>query len=193
MVQAGLEFNEPVTITLKYDDSGIDETTIDIYFYNTTTELWVAQGATCDTVLNECSLTVNHFSEFYSRRSCRYGWEGIADIDDICPVEDATGFDDDADGCIDTLSGLQYIIDTLDPLVFSDNVKTSLVAKISAAEKQATKDNICTGVNILGAFKSQIEAQRGKKMSSEAADLLTDYAINIISKLVSQLPEGEIC
>lgn len=192
MVQAGLEFNEPVTITLKYDDSGIDETTIDIYFYNTTTELWVAQGATCDTVLNECSLTVNHFSEFYSKRSwADTDGDGIADIEDICPVEDATGFD--ADGCIDTLSGLQYIIDTLDPLVLSDNVKTSLVAKISAAEKQATKDNICTGVNILGAFKSQIEAQRGKKMSSEAADLLTDYAINIISKLVSQLPEGEIC
>jgi len=60
----GTTFNEPVTITLQYDDTGIDESTVDIYLFNTTTGLWEPQGATCDTVLNECTLTVDHFSDF---------------------------------------------------------------------------------------------------------------------------------
>ena len=81
----------------------------------------------------------------------------------------------------------------LNLLVLSDNVKTSLVAKIAVAEAQATKDNVCVGVNILSAFGSQIEAQRNKKVSDEAADLLVGYADNVISKLISQLPEGESC
>ena len=60
----GTTFSEPVTITIKYDDAGIDESTIDIYFFNTTTLVWEAQSAVCDTVLNECILTVDHFSPF---------------------------------------------------------------------------------------------------------------------------------
>ncbi|KKM42167.1 hypothetical protein LCGC14_1563350 [marine sediment metagenome] len=60
----GTTFDTPVEITLKYDDTGIDESTIDIYFYNSLTSQWEAQGATCDIDLNECTLTVNHFSDY---------------------------------------------------------------------------------------------------------------------------------
>jgi len=82
----GTTFDEPVTITLKYDDTGIDESTIDIYFYNSSTSQWEAQGAACDTDLNECTLTVDHFSSYilgagsvecYSNSDCGIdGWIG---------------------------------------------------------------------------------------------------------------------
>ena len=57
----------------------------------------------------------------------------------------------------------------------------------------ATKDNICTAVRQLEAFMSQVDAQRGKKISDEAADLLIAYADNVIADLLSQLPPGETC
>ncbi len=58
----GIAFDEAVTITLSYDDVGVDESTIDIYFYDNGE--WVAQGADCDIDLNECTLTVTHFSDY---------------------------------------------------------------------------------------------------------------------------------
>jgi len=60
----GIMFNVPVEITLKYSDRGINENTIDIYFYNKLTSQWEAQDATCDTSLNECTLNVSHFSYY---------------------------------------------------------------------------------------------------------------------------------
>jgi len=53
-----------VTITFGYDDVGFDEDAIDIYFFNKYTIEWEPQGAVCDTVLNECTLTVYHFSDY---------------------------------------------------------------------------------------------------------------------------------
>jgi len=84
----GTNFSVPVTITLKYDDAGVDETTIDIYFYNIAIELWEAQGATCNTVLNECTLNVTHFSDFIlGAKLVEFSdadGDGIRDIADIC-------------------------------------------------------------------------------------------------------------
>ncbi len=39
----------------------------------------------------------------------------------------------------------------------------------------------------------QVNAQRGKKISTEAADLLVAYAKNVIAQLLSYLPPGESC
>jgi len=86
----GTNFSVPVTIILKYDDAGINESTIDIYLFNTTTELWVAQNATCDTVLNECSLSVTHFSDFILGGKLAgfsdSDGDGVGDIADMCPA-----------------------------------------------------------------------------------------------------------
>ena len=60
----GTVFNQPATITLQYDDTGIDESTMDIYFFNPVTGQWEPQGAVCNTSLNVCVLSVDHFSEF---------------------------------------------------------------------------------------------------------------------------------
>ena len=92
-----------------------------------------------------------------------------------------------------TLDGLIELINQLDDDVLSDELKTSLIAKVGAARRQSTKENIRAGVNILEAFQAQVEAQRGKKIADETAALLIEYAENLITQLLAELPEGEIC
>ena len=63
----GTEFSSPVTLTFNYDDTEMtleEENNLDIYYYNTETSLWEAQGAIVDTTLNILTLSVDHFSEF---------------------------------------------------------------------------------------------------------------------------------
>ncbi len=112
---------------------------------------------------------------------------------DVCPTEDATGFDANSDGCIDTPEGLMQIIETLPAETLSAELKTGLVSKVENAQKSGDKDNICAGVNQLQAFINQIDAQRGKKVSDEAADELIAFAESAILALKSQLPAGETC
>jgi hypothetical protein len=121
--------------------------------------------------------------------------DGIGDACDRCPEEDSTGFDADGDGCIDSLSGLSNVIDTLlNSGVIDETMGTALKQKVENAEKSGTKENICAAVNQLEAFKNQVEAQKGKeKISGDAAALLIGYADNVIANLLSNLPPGESC
>jgi len=120
--------------------------------------------------------------------------DGVPDIIDQCPNENATGFDADNDGCIDSVSGLASVVSTLVlEGVISSELENSLLSKIGNAEKSATKENICAAINELGAFINQITAQREKKIANEAADLLINYATNVITYLLNQLPPGESC
>jgi DNA-binding beta-propeller fold protein YncE len=113
--------------------------------------------------------------------------DGIPDDQDSCPHEDATGFDADSDGCIDTLGGLKALVDTLvNEGVISPELKTSLLTKVENSHKSATKKNIYAAVNELKAFQNQINAQRGEKITNEAADLLTAYADNVIASLLNE-------
>jgi len=118
----------------------------------------------------------------------------VDDSLDSCPLEDSTGLDADNDGCIDTVSGL---VDTLDTLVsegaISEQMSTSLSQKINHAIASADRDNLCTAINQLESFKNQIEAQRGKKVSDAAADLLISYSNNLISRFEADLGVGESC
>ena len=120
--------------------------------------------------------------------------DGIPDDLDVCPNEDARGFDVNTDGCIDNPSGLGSIIGTLvQEGVISPELQTSLLAKVENAEKSATKDNICAAVNQFGALKNQMNAQRGNKISDEAADEIIAYTDSVTLYLVSQLPAGQSC
>ncbi len=120
--------------------------------------------------------------------------DGILDVADACALEDATGFDADADGCIDSLGALPGVLDTLvtegiiDPIM-----QNSLTAKLDNAEASVDQESICAAVNQLEAFQHQIEAQRGKTISDDAATLLIDFADNIIVQLLLGLPDGESC
>jgi hypothetical protein len=119
---------------------------------------------------------------------------GIYDVDDVCPTEDATGFDVNDDGCIDTVSDLLDAVSTLvTEGVVDQTMQNSLTSKINNAANLADTANICAAVNELGALKNQIEAQRGNKISNEAADVLINYTDSIIAYLLSQLPDGDSC
>lgn len=109
--------------------------------------------------------------------------DGVGDACDDCPAEDATGFDADVDGCIDTAQGLIDIINTLPPDVLSDQTKNSLISKVEAAQKSIDKEKDEAAINQLNAFINEVTAQRGKKISEEVADMLIDYAQNIIAQI----------
>jgi hypothetical protein len=171
-------------------------------------------GATevCDLVDNDCDDSVDEdvTTTFYGDLE-EDGGDGYGDANvtveactappgyvsnsaDLCPAENATGFDVDGDGCIDWFSGLKDIVDILveDEVLYS-TIANSVLQKIANAEKSADKENICAAVNQLGAFINEINAQRGKKISDEAADEVIAYADSVILYLQSQLPEGESC
>ncbi len=103
--------------------------------------------------------------------------DGVLDVEDLCPFEDATGFDADGDGCIDTLTGLQQTINALPDDVLSDEIRGSLVSKVDNALKPVVGEKKAA-INILGAFINEVNAQRGKKISEEVADMLIKYVDN---------------
>lgn len=120
--------------------------------------------------------------------------DGVPISLDSCPEENATGFDVDENGCIDNTTGL---IDLCDRLVaegvIAPQLQNSLTKKIENAQKKLDKDNICTAINGLESLINQVNAQRGKKISNEAADQVIAYTESVIAWLTSQLPPGENC
>lgn len=107
---------------------------------------------------------------------------------------DATGFDADDNGCIDSFAGLSELVSSLVVEgVISEQMENSLLSKIANAEKSFDKDKICTAINQLEAFKNQVAAQVGKRISAEAASLVTASADSVIAFLESQLPNGDTC
>jgi len=120
--------------------------------------------------------------------------DGIPDDEDDCPLEDSTGFDVDGDGCIDSISGLTTLVETLvDEGVIDEQMRNSLLSKMDNASQSADKENICTAVNQLEALINQVNAQRGKKISDDAADQVIAYTQSVIDWYLNQLPEGETC
>jgi hypothetical protein len=114
--------------------------------------------------------------------------DGIPDDQDACPYEDATGFDTDEDGCIDSLTGLNDMLEKLvDEGIIADELKNSLLSKVANAEKSADKENIDAAINKLEALTNEINAQTGKKISEEAALEIVEYTNSIISWLMTQL------
>jgi len=112
--------------------------------------------------------------------------DGIPDDEDVCPDEDATGFDADKDGCIDTLDGLHEIIETLPDDVLADEIKNSLVSKVNNALNSVDKEKDDAAINMLEAFINQIEAQSGNKISTEVVEMITTYVVNIIAQIITE-------
>ena len=109
--------------------------------------------------------------------------DGLPDEDDVCPLEDATGFDADENGCIDTEDGLLEILAGLPPELLSDQIKNSLTSKIENAMKSLEKDRGNAAIWQLEAFINQVEAQSGKKISEDVAQMLILYAQNLIQQI----------
>ncbi|MFH1850594.1 MAG: MopE-related protein [archaeon] len=110
LAPVGITFSYPVTLTFKYDDAGIDESTVDVSYYNPATQAWEPQGAAVDSNADTAKLTVAHFSEYI------LGAYADADADDYniladCDDNDASvspgsfeipgnSIDEDCDGTI---------------------------------------------------------------------------------------------
>jgi hypothetical protein len=120
--------------------------------------------------------------------------DGVCDPEDICPDEDATGFDANNDGCVDDLGGLIEFLGTLVAEgVIAEELKNSLITKVENAEHSADKENICAAINKLEALLNEVNAQRGKKISDEAANEIIAYTESVIANFLSRLPAGESC
>lgn len=98
-----------------------------------------------------------------------------------CQAGNALGFDADGDGCLDTLQGLVQIIETLPADILAPQLRNGLVAKVEASIHSVDHGVDQAAVNDLNAFIYQVEAQRNKKISPEAADMLIGYAQNLIN------------
>jgi hypothetical protein len=120
--------------------------------------------------------------------------DGIENCVDNCPDEDARGFDANNDGCIDNLSGLIGFLETLvNEGVIAAELKNSLISKVENAEKSANRENICAAINQLESLINQVNAQRGNKISDEAANEVIAYTESVIAYFRSQLPPGDSC
>ena len=62
-------------------------------------------------------------------------------------------------------------------------IATSLIEKLSAAKKKIEQGRMHTAKNILGAFINHLEAQSGKHVSTQAADILIAGAQHLIDNL----------
>ena len=111
--------------------------------------------------------------------------DGLPDEADACPFENPGDYDADGDGCLDKLEGLIELILAMPDEGIQDTLKNSLTAKLANAIKSRDKGKTDTAIDQIEAFISEVEAQRGKKISEEAADLLVAYAQNVIDQLSS--------
>jgi hypothetical protein len=121
--------------------------------------------------------------------------EGVwsADFTGVYDLEHGTGgvaaqFDDDGDGTwadwwIVTPGGIVDEILNMSDEDLAPELKRSLTTKIKNAMKSLDKGRENAAIEQLEAFINQVEAQRGKKISDETADLLISYAENLISQI----------
>jgi uncharacterized repeat protein (TIGR01451 family) len=105
----------------------------------------------------------------------------ILDVDDACPFEDATGQDADGDGCIDTPEDLPLIVEDLN---LPQGTENSLKSKVNNIQNSIDAGNINAAINRLYAFINQVTALREKKMTASEADMLIQYATNLINSLL---------
>ena len=99
---------------------------------------------------------------------------------DACPLENPNGLDANNDGCTDRTDDLAH---TVQSLRLPHGIENSLVRKAENAFAELNAGNTEEAINILRAFINQVEAQRGKKISEEDADMLIQYVLNIIQQI----------
>jgi hypothetical protein len=120
--------------------------------------------------------------------------DGIPDAEDKCPNQDARGYDADRDGCIDSLDGLEQLIETLlDEDAIDKKLYKKLLEDDEKAIKSFEKDKICKAINDLEKLNKDVDKQIDKKISNDDAALITDYSNNVIQWLLESLPEGHSC
>ena len=117
--------------------------------------------------------------------------DGLTDGEEIdywtalgCTLEEAMVFLGDPDmnhnGILDSIEKLPDIIRTFD---LHKGIENSLVSKVENAIKSLKKENTKAAVNQLQALINELEAQRGKKIPDNVAEMLIQYTKAIISQV----------
>jgi len=101
--------------------------------------------------------------------------DGIPDEEDACPSENPEGLDANLDGCTDRICDLAGVVQSLG---LHHGIENSLVQKATNACKKFNDGNLIAATNMVNAFINAVEAQRGKKISEEDADMLIQFARN---------------
>lgn len=209
----GITFDSPVTVTVKANVTSLNvqqRARVDVYRNEDTDgdqipDTFVPLGATCSVVEEPlgsftaiCQVQLDHFSEYSIVVPSDLDGDGVLDdFDgevDVCPTQNATGFDSDRDGCIDSFSGLAELVGKLvNEGVISATMENSLVSKVMNADASASRENICSSINELEAFSNHVGAQTGKKISLEAAERVTNYADSVIAAQLAELAGDAEC
>jgi len=128
------------------------------------------------------ALSEKEIQQYYSNGLNGFGYlsDGTGDACDACPFENATGFDANGDGCIDRIEDFAQIIENLN---LPKGTENSLTSKIINAETLLEKGNEKAAINVLKAFINQVKDQSGDKIPEEDANMLIEYANNIISQI----------
>ena len=79
-----------------------------------------------------------------------------------------------------TLDSLEHFPNVIRRRGLHKGTENSLVSKVENAIKSLEKGNFNGAINQLQAFINEVEAQRGKKISEELAEMLIQYAKNVI-------------
>jgi hypothetical protein len=209
----GTQFTNPVSLAVTLDVSPLtpeQRSSIDVYRFadldgNGVNDAFVPLTASCsvqeepaETFTAHCLVELNHFSKYAVIAPRDSDGDGVFDsfagrVDD-CQTQDATGFDANDDGCIDSFGGLADLVRKLvvEEVILSE-LETSLTSKIANASASATKENVCAAIGQLGSLSQQVKAQTGKKISPEAAGKVTNYSESLIRFQRTRLAPGETC
>ncbi|MCB1214687.1 MAG: thrombospondin type 3 repeat-containing protein [Deltaproteobacteria bacterium] len=106
--------------------------------------------------------------------------DGVPDGSDLCPLTNPQGLDFNNDGCADTLG---LLVNSIDTLVSHHGIANSLKVKLEAALKSCQGGRVGTAQNQLEAFIHEVQAQSGKHISEEVANLLINMAQALIDAL----------
>ncbi|HEY3177044.1 MAG TPA: PA domain-containing protein [Candidatus Polarisedimenticolia bacterium] len=105
--------------------------------------------------------------------------DGVADVSDSCPLDvPELNLDADGNGCTDTYAGLRAIVGSLN---LSSSIVNGMMAKLNLSESAAAGQNQLLWMKLLRAFILQVEGQRGNAIDNATADVLVNYAENLIA------------
>jgi ferritin len=71
----------------------------------------------------------------------------------------------------------------IESLGLLQGIENSLLTKINNAADSSSHENDGAAINLLQAFINEVEAQKGKRISEEDADLLIAYANHVIAQI----------
>jgi hypothetical protein len=107
--------------------------------------------------------------------------DGIPDAQDLCPDEDAGGWDADANGCVDNVADLILFIS--DQVDLPGGIENALLASATAAQGSLAAGNSDAARGQLGAIENKIKALQGGRITEEDAAILLEFTGNLIAQL----------